>query len=70
MLLREQTDADLDAWCMSRVIPDVAERAHADVDLYAYKNKFGEYGNDLALKTISSHTPMYQLLKFCFFTAT
>ena len=52
--------------CMARMILDVGERAQADVDLDAYKNKLREFGTDLAMKTIGSRTPDISCLRFVF----
>jgi len=52
--------------CMAHMILDVGERSQADVYLDAYKNKLGEFGIDLAMKTIGSHTLGISCLSFVF----
>ena len=51
---------------MAHMFPDVDERAQVDVDLDVYKNKLGEFGTDLSLKTIGSRTPGISCLRFVF----
>ena len=38
--------------CMARMILDVGERAQANIDLDAYRNKLEEFGTDLAMKLL------------------
>ena len=49
---------------MARMSPDGGERAQANVDLGANKNKLGEFGTDLAMKTIDSRTPGISCLSY------
>lgn len=48
--------------CMCRMIPDEDERALADCELDAYREKLGEFGTSMAQKTISNRTPGINLL--------
>ena len=49
---------------MARMILDVGERAQANIDLDAYRNKLEEFGTDLAMKTIGSSTLSINCLSF------
>ena len=49
---------------MARMSPDGGERAQANVDLGANKNKLREFGTNLAMKTIGSRTPSISCLSF------
>ncbi|XP_020274987.1 uncharacterized protein LOC109849556 [Asparagus officinalis] len=50
--------------CMARMIPDVAERAEADYELDAYKERLGEFGSEMAQRTLAFRSAAYWWERF------